>query len=671
MELIQNNPYRIAGILSNATERELQKQKAKIKAYSKVGKEIKSDYDFQILENITRTVNSIDKAFSDVEQNQDKVNFSLFWFLNASPYDKTAIENLKNGNAEKAIEIWKKVTLNKEVNSKNFSAFSNLGTYKLLSKSKEGIKEGIEAKIKLIESEYFENFVRYVADETITINNEKQIEKLVEELLTQFKKQYSSNEILKLFSNCNISIQKYLSNKFTEEPIHNIESQIESSKKNRKEKKNSAYEFGLKLYKNTKDDLSLLKSLLNSNDLKYKSVADQLANEIMQCGIDYFNDSKDNESSDNYIESTKKLTKIADIIAIGKLTKDRAKDSLITLEEMKDEGLSQIVDVLQSIKETYENHEKNIKKQIEELKESDVEIRLGYKSINQSAVEENIKNSIDWKKVNELLKTALTNKSLSNIKASKNNQLKTDFLELAHWLKSYSQSSSVITKIIDTYKKIPPKLTFKVLSSKITNTEDKPLFTKFVRYIGLNLNIQVTENNSVTFYIKYINPTGRMRGNTKTAPRGYTRSETKRLNTSSNSIKFSGWGNEDKCIYAIGEHRIELYVDEYLVHTKKYVIDLAPSEKIQKEIASANKKLRAIIKTDYFVSEINSAINEMSEIQKFKFFRGSSEKKNQVQSQQIQIDQLIQKSKDEKRKNIKRKEEQIYKLKMELSVAKY
>ena len=70
MELIQNNPYRIAGILSNSTERELQKQKGKIKAYSKVGKEIKSDYDFHILSKINRTENLIDKAFSNIEQNQ-------------------------------------------------------------------------------------------------------------------------------------------------------------------------------------------------------------------------------------------------------------------------------------------------------------------------------------------------------------------------------------------------------------------------------------------------------------------------------------------------------------------------------------------------------------------------------------------------------------------------
>ena len=176
MELIKNNPFRIAGILSNTTEKELQKQKGKIKAFAKVGKEIKSEYDFQILESITRTEDSIDKAFSNVEQNQDKVNYALFWFLNASPFDNTAIEYLKNGDAEKAVEIWEKVTTNKEVNSKNFSAFNNLGTYKLLSQTQDDIKEGIEAKIKLIESDFFENFVHSVADETFKIDNEKQIQ---------------------------------------------------------------------------------------------------------------------------------------------------------------------------------------------------------------------------------------------------------------------------------------------------------------------------------------------------------------------------------------------------------------------------------------------------------------------------------------------------------------
>lgn len=71
MELINNNPYRIAGILSNASEKELQKRKAKIKAFSRVGKEIKSEYDFRCLKEIDRSEDSIQSAFSQIQQNKD------------------------------------------------------------------------------------------------------------------------------------------------------------------------------------------------------------------------------------------------------------------------------------------------------------------------------------------------------------------------------------------------------------------------------------------------------------------------------------------------------------------------------------------------------------------------------------------------------------------------
>lgn len=83
--------------------------------------------------------------------------------------------------------------------------------------SKEEIKKGITAKIKLIESENFIDFVHIVADETFSIDKNKQIEILIDELLTQFKNKYSNSETIDLFSNCNGTTQKYLSKKFTEE----------------------------------------------------------------------------------------------------------------------------------------------------------------------------------------------------------------------------------------------------------------------------------------------------------------------------------------------------------------------------------------------------------------------------------------------------------------------
>ncbi|MBK6977137.1 MAG: hypothetical protein IPH28_08595 [Cytophagaceae bacterium] len=50
------------------------------------------------------------------------------------------------------------------------------------------------------------------------------------------------------------------------------------------------------------------------------------------------------------------------------------------------------------------------------------------------------------------------------------------------------------------------------------------------------------------------------------------------------SIDFLGWGNKDKCTYDIGVHRIEVYVDEYLIQSKEFTVDLAPSEKLEIEL---------------------------------------------------------------------------------------
>ena len=148
MHNITYNPYRIIGILSNASAREIQAIKGKLTAFAKVGKEIKSEYDFPFLDSIERNQNKIEKAFSAIQQSKEMLENSLFWFLNTNSFDETAINYLRNGDKEKAIEIWEKVTTQKEVTPKNYSCFNNIGTLKLLGESQEEIKEGIEKKNK-------------------------------------------------------------------------------------------------------------------------------------------------------------------------------------------------------------------------------------------------------------------------------------------------------------------------------------------------------------------------------------------------------------------------------------------------------------------------------------------------------------------------------------------
>lgn len=355
MKSILNNPFRIAGITANASAREVQTRRGKISAFAKVGKEITSEYDFPFFNPLQRTSSIIDKAFSDIEQNQNKVVHSLFWFTNLNPIDNTAIQHLISGNKEKAIEIWDKLTDEKEVTSKNFSAFNNIGTLYLLEEAKEEIKQGIAAKIKLIESENFIDFVHTVADETFSIDKNKQIELLIDELLTQFNNRFSTSETMELFSNCNGTTQKYLSKKFTEEPFHKIETQIEQCTKKRTKDKINAYKYATDLYNNTKNELTILESIVGNTNLQYKMLADNVAKEILQCSIDYFNESQEQKKSNNYLEEAMNLAKLAESIAVNDATKNKVKENISTLEEMKDREIDQAIEILKSIKEAYEN----------------------------------------------------------------------------------------------------------------------------------------------------------------------------------------------------------------------------------------------------------------------------------------------------------------------------
>lgn len=625
MKSISNNPYRIAGILSNSSAKEVQGRKSKMSAFASVGKAITSEYDFSFFAPLQRDSNTIDKAFSDIEQNQNKVLHSLFWFLNLNAIDSTAIQYLIGGQRFKAIEIWEKITDDKEVTSKNFSAFNNIGTLYLLEESKEKIKKGITAKIKLIESESFKDFVHTVADETFYIDTNKQTELFVDEILLQLKNKFSTTETMALFGNCNETTQKYLSKKFTEEPIDKIETQIEQTRNKRKDNKGNAYRFGIDLHNNVKNELTLLKSILGTGNLQFKMLADNIAKEILQCSIDYFNESQEQEKTGNYLQEAMNLAKTAEGLAVNSATREKVTENIRALKEMKDRELSQAIEVLKSIKSAYEENERNIRQEVKRMQETDILRRMGHQSINWRAVEDNIKSSINWVNVNELLVDILPQASLKKIKESDKTQLKDKFWELLDWVKEKSLLNSQILQIIQNYKNIPSKIYFEILSAEITNTDSNsnlitlPFHIENIRYIGLKLKINSYGNQKVTIYKKYINPEGKYSSSSNTSPKGYTSSNEITITPESKILDLGGYGNAKECTYMVGEHKIEIYLDHYKIFTKTFQIDWSPKRKAE------------------LTRNLELMHNELREVEKFQWFRSSETKQKEVKAVQDKI----------------------------------
>jgi len=338
MEIIFSNPFRIIGLFANSTERELQKNQAKIRAYSKIGKKTTFDTDFPFMPTIARDEDILNLSLSKLQQSQDKVHYGLFWFLNLSPVDKTAIGYLKKGNVEKAKEIWLKLTEGKKVNEKNFSAFNNLGTLLLTKTTTTELQQGFYLKIKLISSKVFQEFAYTVADKTFSLNENQQSERFIVEIIKQleFSERLDKNGIINLVNNLDSNIKNIVREKLSEAAIANIETLIESTKKKREEEESNALDYGFELFERTEKDLKLLNSLFEKDDIKYRFIADNLAKEILQCGIDYFNENAEKLTWEEG-QKTLFLFETAEEIGISNPTKKRIENNIEKLNKWLDE----------------------------------------------------------------------------------------------------------------------------------------------------------------------------------------------------------------------------------------------------------------------------------------------------------------------------------------------
>ncbi|MBK6977136.1 MAG: hypothetical protein IPH28_08590 [Cytophagaceae bacterium] len=513
MNIIENNPYRTVGLLVGATAAQQNRHITRIPLYINSGDAIPEEfttYSFPTLGEINLTSQNVSDASLKLDHYSDKMNAALFWFYNGNPItDDPAFEALKDGDTDTAIGIWRKLAYDSEddsyneITKKNASAFHNLSTLYL---QEYGIDEDtLYLKLLFLESDFSNELKNKATDENFKISK-KELQLLFLNTLTE-EKDFETSELIESISNIEFSAKEDFLKSFVQKPFEQIEKIIGESNNKRKLNKANSVSIGKALFEQTSDNLNQLKAILGTTNVRYSSIADKVANEILQCSIDFFNHHQENESDLDYFDQAWKLAKLTESIALGKLTKDRIIDSLNTLEEMKEKEISQAIQLLESIKDAYEENKRKIKRQVKELEETDIEIRLGHKTINHRAVEDNIKNSIEWQKVNELLATVLSDNSLKKIKESDNNDLKHEFIQLANWLKENSLKNSTITTIISKYKKIPPKLPFKIISSVVTNTDNKPLFTKFIRYIGLRLDVQVLDEKSITFILNILNQT--------------------------------------------------------------------------------------------------------------------------------------------------------------------
>lgn len=324
LSVIQDNPYRFLGICSNSPAREKVTNTNRLKAYLKVGKEVTFPLDLTShIAPIVRTQEGMDAANNKTNLPKDQLKYALFWFVNDTPIDKMALEYLQTGNSTKVIELWKK--------KETATSLINLGVLNFIL-GNNGDAIGYITKA-IHNDEYLSHLIELVCGATFQISEDEVAKLFIESL----KEEIPVKDLAKLFSEFGVSQDDddLLAKLSIDGPISSINSEISNAKSVKNDDADAQYAAGVRLMNNTKSDLATIRTILGEGSPQYQIVADALAKQILQCGINYYNNSSEDE--DVEIDKAFTLQNYALSIAVGKLTKDRCKDNVEILKKKKNE----------------------------------------------------------------------------------------------------------------------------------------------------------------------------------------------------------------------------------------------------------------------------------------------------------------------------------------------
>ena len=276
--IIQNNPYRLVGVYTSSTRREIVANIARIKANLRVNRQVEFQTDLdKILPSPTRTIETIADAESKLTLPKDIIRYAQFWYIETTEFDKIALNNLAVGSIDKAVSIWEK--------KENLSSVHNRIITYLISCD---YAKALELSL-LFYTKYSSSFVELI------LGDEKEIvskNNLAYDFLDILCDELGASEVSMYITNKEWG--EYVNDKLVTPLIDSINRSIAVAKETKKKGPIARLDAGTKLMNDTITILRSLKNELSPSNTKYQVVADKLGLEILQCGIDYYNDCDEN-----------------------------------------------------------------------------------------------------------------------------------------------------------------------------------------------------------------------------------------------------------------------------------------------------------------------------------------------------------------------------------------
>lgn len=317
MKILQNNPYRLLGVYANSPTKERVANHNRMKAFLKVGKPVSFPLDLpQYLADINRTDAVVADADARLTLPKDQMLYAQFWFIKLTPLDEIAFNHLFANEIDKAEDIW----LKKET----VSALQNRIVCALMRNDYACAMSC--AEILYSKTPYVNQFV----DAIFGTGGQYDAVNMALVFLDMLCEEVDPNQLLPHITND--TWNRHIGERATKPLIKKIQSAISVAKKSKGNSALVRLQAGEALQKSTREALLKLEGFLSKTDLQYQMIADKLGLEILQCSIDYFNNSEDANAAYKAME----LQKYAKSIVVGQMAKDRCKENVDILQKIID-----------------------------------------------------------------------------------------------------------------------------------------------------------------------------------------------------------------------------------------------------------------------------------------------------------------------------------------------
>lgn len=316
MQIIDENPFRVLGVYVNSPLKTRVSNISRINAFARVGKaaEFASDMN-AVLPRVERDEQSIAKAQADLTLSKDKFRYGLFWFVEGDAFDNIALQSLASGDKAKAEDVWSK--------SNKPTAFHNLTVLRLINSDLKGALSSAAALFG-IDVVAWSTFQKTLADDyNATADEAAKI--FLDTLLAELK----SRDVLAALPDTEPQWRDYAKKRSVDPIIKQLNDAVNDAR-SAEDKYQAQYDAGLKLMKTSKPLLAELKQLLPVNDMQYAAIADKVGLTVLQCGINFFNNSPNMSDA----HKAKRLQDYAMSVVVGRMAKDRCAENVQILNKL-------------------------------------------------------------------------------------------------------------------------------------------------------------------------------------------------------------------------------------------------------------------------------------------------------------------------------------------------